>query len=132
MIVLGQPVCMGYDNYGMLLNSSDSNKSKLLDSTVSSQYHRHHQHHNQHQYHSNRRDHSTVSAEYERHRKQKLREKMPTGSNIDDQQNQLQQQPQVIDPELIRAKNEEENRMVNDTFKAQTIKSLTFKSVVTY
>lgn len=119
---------MGYDNYGMLLNSSDSNKSKLLDSTVSSQYHRHH--HNQHQHHSNRRDYSTVSAEYERHRKQKLREKMTT---LDDQ-NQLQQQkqPQMIDPELIRAKNEEENRMVNDTFKAQTIKSLTFKSVVTY
>lgn len=162
-------MCLGYDNYGMLLNSSDSNRSRFRDhsatttTTTTTRHfnrrqfyrqqnasrnqldrHQNHQKHNnnrhensnlhhQHFYHPNQYglDDRLLSIEYERARKEKLASSRTTKEDHDHQKEE-QTETVVIDPDLLRVKNDEENRMCNDTFKAQMIKSLTFKNVVTY
>jgi hypothetical protein len=109
----GQPVCLGYDNYGILLESANSNRSRLVDTPTSND--------RATSIHYDNMD-NRLSAQIDLRQRQLFRQKHQISKPAE----------LVFDAALLEAKYEEENKLCNDTFKAQTIKSLTFKNVTTY
>ena len=110
----GQTVCLGYDNYGVLLESTSNNRSRLMDASLF----------NTETVDLNINDNNRLLVKIDLRQRQ-----------LEQKRHSVHKSPDLVlfgSVALLKAKLDDENKLCNDTLKAQTIRNLTFKNVTTY